>query len=135
MGWQEKYNETDVIQDLTKPLSKIWDNLMPLSYPFVLEFKTNRVFEVEKIETMGPYHMTHNFIDYDCNVLLDNQPLKDMGWKGEKITIEFAKKAYGENYFFEMRNKMVSLSVYAGIKVSQFDMGGPLHMRVEDFQS
>ena len=107
---------------------------MPETYPYVLEFKTNKAIEVNKINKMGPYHINEKFIDYDCYVLVDNKPLIEIGWtKGETISKEDADKAYGDNYFHDMRIKMVELSKYAGLGIkSSFDFGGHLDANVKD---
>ena len=133
MGWESEYKEEEIKRDYTKVLSKIWDNLMPDSYPYVLEFKTNKAVEVFMVKKMGPYHMNENFIDYDCSVVVDNQPLINLGWDGKgKISKELTEKAYGKNYFHDMRMKLVELAKYAGINYSQFDFGGELHARTID---
>lgn len=132
MGWTEDYKEEDIVADVTKPLKKLWDILMPESYPYVLEFKTNRATEVDQTKRVGPFSMNEHFIDYDCDVLVDNQPLIDIGWTGEPPGGELVKKAYGETYFHELRGKMVEISKYAGFKFSQFDMSGKLNVRCKD---
>jgi hypothetical protein len=134
MSWSEKYEESDIIDDHTKVLSKIWDNLMPKTYPYVLEFKTNKAVEVNKVKKMGPYHMNEKFIDYDCYVLIDKEPLVKIGWNGNgDISEEMSHKAYGELYFHDMRSKMVELSKYAGLRInSSFDFGGELDANVKD---
>ena len=132
MGWTEDYKEEDIVGDVTKPLKKLWDILMPESYPYVLKFKTNRATEVDQTKRVGPFSMHEHFIDYDCDVLVDNKPLIDIGWSGEPPNSELVKKAYGELYFHEMRAKMVEISKYAGFKFSQFDMSGKLNVRCED---
>jgi hypothetical protein len=134
MSWYEFYDESEIVADHTKSLSKIWDNLMPTTYPHVLEFKTKKAVEVNKVQKMGPYSMTERFIDYDCYVLIDRQPLVKIGWDFDgSIPGEVAKKAYGENYFHDMRMKMVELSKYAGLRItSQFDFGGKLDAHVND---
>lgn len=133
MSWEAEYNENEIVQDYTRVLSKIWDNLMPTTYPYVLEFKTNKAVEVHKRKRMGPYHMDERYIDYNCFVLIDDEPLKKMGWtKGKTISKEEADEAYGNLYFHDMRMHMVSLSRYAGIKFSQFDFGGHLDANVRD---
>ena len=134
MSWSEEYKESEIVEDHTRVLSKIWDNLMPTTYPYVLEFRTNKAVEVYKIKRMGPYHANERFIDYDCYVLIDKEPLVRIGWKGEgTISEPMAKAAYGEHYFHDMRNKMVELSKYAGLKiVSSFDFGGKLDAHVND---
>ena len=134
MSWYEFYDESEIVADHTKSLSKIWDNLMPTTYPHVLEFKTKKAVEVKKIQKMGPYSMTERFIDYDCYVLIDKEPLVKIGWKGEiPISEPMAKAAYGEHYFHDMRNKMVELSKYTGLKIlSSFDFGGKLDAHIND---
>ena len=134
MSWYAEYKESEIVDDHTKGLSKIWDNLMPETYPYVLEFKTNKAIEVNKINKMGPYNINEKFIDYDCYVLVDNKPLIEIGWtKGETISKEDADKAYGDNYFHDMRIKMVELSKYAGLGIkSSFDFGGHLDANVKD---
>ena len=133
MSWYSEYNESEVVEDHTKGLSKIWDNLMPATYPYVLEFRTNKAVEVHKITKMGPYHINEKFIDYDCYVLIDDEPLIKSGWnKGEVISKEDADKAYGHEYFHNMRVKMVELSKYAGLGIqSSFDFGGHLDANVK----
>ena len=39
MSWSEEYKESEIVEDHTRVLSKIWDNLMPTTYPYVLEFR------------------------------------------------------------------------------------------------
>jgi hypothetical protein len=134
MSWSKEYKETEIVEDHTKVLSKIWDNLMPKTYPYVLEFRTNKAVEVNKINKIGPYHMNERFIDYDCYVLIDGKPLEKIGWnKGETISKKDADKAYGDLYFHDMRVKMVELSKYAALKInSSFDFGGNLDANVKD---
>ncbi len=126
MGWTEDYNEYDVVKDYTKPLKKIWDNLIPQTYPYVLEFETKKALEVKVKKKMGPYSMTEHFIDYDCKVLIDSKPLIEVGWDGGPVSKEMADKAYGEHYFHDLRSKIVELSKYAGLNFSQFDFGGKI---------
>jgi len=134
MSWSKEYKESEIIEDHTTVLSKIWDNLMPKTYPYVLKFRTNKALEVNKVNKIGPYHMTERFIDYDCYVLIDKEPLVKIGWSGEgDITEEMSDEAYGDLYFHDMRNKMVELSKYAGLKInSSFDFGGNLDANVKD---
>lgn len=134
MSWYEEYKESEIVEDHTKGLSKIWDNLMPTTYPYVLEFNTNKAIEVNKVSKMGPYHINERFIDYDCHVVVDKEPLIKIGWDGKgEVSREMTDEAYGENYFHDMRIKLVELSKYAGLKVnSSFDFGGQLHATVKD---
>ena len=133
MGWEENYSEYDVVKDHTKVLSKIWDNLMPKICPHVENFETFKAVEVHKTKRMGPYHMNEEYIDYNCAVKIDGTPLRNIGWNGkDQITKEMVDEAYGENYFYNIRMKMVEVSKYAGIKFSNFDMGGNLTASVDD---
>lgn len=132
MGWTSEYEEKDIVKDYTKTLSKVWDNLMPLSYPYVLEFKTNKSVEVLVKRKMGPYTMSENFIDYDCDVIIDKTPLIENGWDGGPINKEMVDKCYGELYFHDLRVKMVELAQYAGLKFSTFDAGGTIDAKTND---
>jgi hypothetical protein len=134
MSWNSEYKESEIVADHTRVLSKIWDNLMPTTYPYVLEFRTNRAVEVHKIKKIGPYNADEKFIDYNCYVLVDKEPLVKIGWNGDStVSEEMTIKAYGENYFMEMRRHMVELSKYAGLKIkSSFDFGGELDANVRD---
>ena len=134
MSWSAEYKESEIVDDHTKGLSKIWDNLMPETYPYVLKFKTNKAVEVNKVNKIGPYHMNERFIHYDCYVLIDKEPLVRIGWDGNgTITEKMTDEAYGDLYFHDMRLKMVELSKYAGLKISSsFDFGGHLDANVKD---
>jgi hypothetical protein len=132
MGWNSEYKQEEIVADYTKPLKKIWDSLMPTSYPYVLEFETHKVVEVKQVRSIGPYSMVENFIDYDCSLTIDNQPLIDLGWDGGNISAEMTKKAYGELYFHELRAKMTELMKYAGLKFSSFDAGGTLNAKAKE---
>ena len=132
MSWSADYKKENIVKDHTKPLSKIWDNLMPTSFPYILDFKTNRASEIKIKRHIGPYSMTENFIDYDCDVVIDSTPMKKKGWDGGKITKEMYNEAYGELYFHELRAKMVELMKYAGLKFSNFDAGGTLNAVTND---
>jgi hypothetical protein len=58
--------------------------------------------------------------------LIDNKPLIEIGWDGGPVSKEMANEAYGENYFHDLRMKIVELSKYAGLNFSNFDFGGKL---------
>jgi hypothetical protein len=132
MSWSGDYKEEDIVKDYTKPLSKIWDNLMPTTFPHILNFKTKRAVEVAQKQYIGPYKTTNKFIDYDCDVTIDSEPLKRLGWDGGEISKELVNEAYGELYFHELRVKMVELMNYAGLKFSSFDAGGDLNAHTND---
>lgn len=42
MGWTEEYDKKNIVADYTKPLKKIWDTLMPTSYPYIIDFDTDK---------------------------------------------------------------------------------------------
>lgn len=130
MGYNTEYKPEEVLNDFTNAVSKVWDNVMPSSYPYVLEFKTNKVVEVKQVKRMGPYSLTEHFIDYDVDVIVDKTPLENIGWdEGEKISKELTSEAYGENYFYDMRERMRELLKYVGINFSNFDFGGTLNAK------
>ena len=130
MGHNTEYKPEEVINDFTNAVSKVWDNVMPSSYPYVLEFKTNKVVEVKQIKRMGPYSLTEHFFDYDVDVIVDKTPLENIGWdEGEKISKELTTEAYGENYFYDMRDRMRELLKYVGLNISNFDFGGTLNAK------
>lgn len=132
MGWSGDYKENEIMADYTKSLRKIWDNLLPETYPYVIDFKTNKVVEVKQDKYIGPYSHNEHFIHYDCDLKLDNTPLIDAGWDGGEITSKLVKMAYGENYFDDLRYKLRELSKYAGLSFSNFDMGGNINTRVDE---
>lgn len=132
MSWSKEYKETEIVKDYTKVLGKIWDSLMPSSYPLVLDFKTKRAVEVKKRNLVGPYHFDEVFIDYNCHAFIDNKPLLDLGWDGTNMTEEDVVKIYTNEYFSGMREHMRQLSKYAGLKFSNFDMGGKISITITD---
>jgi hypothetical protein len=60
--------------------------------------------------------------------------LDKIGWDGNgEVSREMTDEAYGENYFHDMRIKMVELSKYAGLGIkSSFDFGGNLDATVKN---
>ncbi len=130
---RKDFKEEDVVADHTKVLSKLWDTMMPSTYPYVLEFKTNYVKEVYTTRKIGPYRSGERFLDFDVNVIMDSKPLFDNGWNGEdEITTEMADKAYGFNYFSNMRGTMSKLLVYVGLNISITSVDGNIDANVKD---
>jgi hypothetical protein len=130
---RKDFKEEDVVADHTKVLSKLWDTMMPSTYPFVLEFKTNYVKEVYTTRKIGPYRIGERFLDFDVNVIMDSKPLFDNGWNGEdEITTEMADNAYGFNYFSNMRGTMSKLLVYVGLNFSITSVDGNIDANVKD---
>ena len=127
------WDDKDKVIDQTKRVKKIWDTIMPETYPHIKKFDTEGVKEVEHIQRMGPYHMTERKIKFKVKVTLDSKPLKEIGWsENEEISNEMITKAYGKDYFYEMRNSMRRLLSYVGLdKYSNFDFVGDIGGSVE----
>ena len=127
------WDDKDKVIDQTKRVKKIWDTIMPETYPYIKKFDTEGVKEVEHIQRMGPYHMTERKIKFKVEVTLDSKPLKEIGWsENEEISNEMITKAYGKDYFYEMRNSMRRLLSYVGLdKYSNFDFVGDIGGSVE----
>ena len=133
MSRSSEYKEEDVVADHTKVLSKLWDTMMPSTYPFVLKFKTNMAKEVHTTHKIGPYRRSERFLDFDVNVIMDSKPLFDNGWNGEdEITTEMSDKAYGFNYFSDMRKTMSKLMAYLGFKFTITSIDGNIDANVKD---
>ena len=130
---RKDFKEEDVVADHTKILSKLWDTMMPSTYPYVLEFKTNYAKEIYTTHKIGPYRRSERFLDFDVNVIMDSKPLFDNGWNGEdEITTEMADKAYGFNYFSNMRGTMSKLMAYVGLSFSITSIDGNIDANVKD---
>lgn len=127
--WEDK----DEVIDHTKKVKRLWDTIMPETYPYIKKFDTIGVKEVKHIQRMGPYHMTERKIKFKVEIILDSEPLRKLSWsEDEKITDEMLKDAYGKDYFYEMRHKMHSLLSYIGLdKFSNFDFVGDIGGSVE----
>ena len=122
-----------MVADHTKVLSKLWDTMMPSTYPYVLEFKTNYAKEVYTTRKIGPYRSGERFLDFDVNVIMDSKPLFNNGWNGEdEITTEMADNSYGFNYFSNMRGTMSKLLVYVGLNFSITSVDGNIDANVKD---
>ena len=130
MSWNKDFKQEEIVADLTKPLGKIWDNLLPLTFPYVVNFRTNSVVEVKQKKYAGPLYMDEHFIHYNCLLTIDKQPLIDVGWDGGEISPGLVKRAYGELYFHELRGKLASLTSYLGNRFSSFDSGGDIEVEL-----
>lgn len=130
---RKDFKDEDVVADHTKVLSKLWDTMMPSTYPYVLEFKTNYAKEVYTTRKIGPYRSGERFLDFDVNVIMDSKPLFNNGWNGEdEITTEMADNAYGFNYFSDMRSAMSKLMPYVGLNFSITSVDGNIDANVKD---
>ena len=127
-----KWPDDAVVKDHTKKVKKLWDGIMT-EYPWVNYFDTQAVSEVTWVQKMGPYEMVHHKILYKIKVLIDKKPLFDVGYKiGEQITKELWQKAYGSDYFDNMRHRMRELLKFAGFgRVSNFDFDGDIDAQLD----
>ena len=133
MAKEYTWSDDDVVVDHTQKVKRIWDLIMPETYPYIKKFDTIGVKEVTHRHRMGPYHMTERKIKFKVEVELDSEPLKKIGWvKDGEITKDMLKDAYGEQYFYEMRAKMLSLLPYVGLgNFGHFDFVGDIGGSVE----
>jgi len=129
-----KFSEGEILADHTETLKKIWDVVLPKTYPYVENFETLFAVEVRKEHYLGPYKRTEDKLFYGANVKLDSKPLINAGWEGEKVTEKFAEKAYGQKYFYDMREAIRHLAKYAGVDFSIFDMEGDIKAQVENYK-
>ena len=129
-----KWNDDDEVIDQTNKVKKIWDLVMPQTYPYIIRFKTIGVKEVTHTKRMGPYSFTEHKIKFLAHVLMDSTPLVNAGWDGEsKIDDKLLMKAYGKEYFSKMREEMRSMLKYIGLgKFSNFDFGGHIQGTVNE---
>jgi len=104
--------------DITQLVKKVWDEVIPQSYPFVEKFDTIKCSDVRKTEVLGgQFYMTKNFINYHVKVYINTKPLKDAGWKpDEKISEQLWKDVYGEDYFNNLKGEMVDLLGFVGVR-------------------
>jgi hypothetical protein len=55
--------------------------------------------------------------------------LNDAGWKnGEKVSQKTFDTAYGENFLYNVRGRMLSLVKFVGMNLSQFDLEGDFNI-------
>lgn len=128
-----KWKEEDTVIDYTDTAKKIWDEMMPKTYPHIKKFITKGVKEVEGRDKLGPYHMDYHKMIYSVFVEIDAEPMRRIGWTPkEKITKEIWQKAYGKDYFNEMRHRMRELIGYLGLKFSNFDFKGDVDAKTSD---
>ena len=130
-----KWNDEDQVVDETRKVKKIWDNVIPEMYPYVLKFETFGVAWVTHIKQMGPYTLTEKDLKFKAVATISVQPLKDIGFRKEDGPLNYKKfkEAYGEEYDYELRNLMRDLLKHVNIDVSHFDFEGDLSYNlVED---
>jgi len=129
-----KWDDDDIVVDHTKKVKKIWDMVMPQTYPYLIKFKTIGVKEVTHEKRMGPYSFKEHKVKFLAHVLMDSNPLVNAGWDGEtKIDEPLLIKAYGKDYFIKMREQMRDLLGYIGLgNFSNFDFEGHIQGAVNE---
>lgn len=126
-----KWPDDAIVKDHTKRVKKVWDAVM-LEYPYIKEFNTKGVSEASWVNKLGPYKMPMNKVLFDIEMKIDPKPLFDHGYKKEEqITKKLWQKAYGEDYFNDMRNTMRRLLKYIGVtNLSNLDFDGDIEARM-----
>lgn len=120
------------VTDYTQGVKKLWDNALPTYFPEIIKFDTEGAVIVEQFRSLGPYKISGGGFRFKAKTDLDPSPLKKLGEIPETLTFEEFKKAYGENFDHELKQRMHSLLKYAGIKVSWFDFDGELTYFMEN---
>jgi hypothetical protein len=131
MGNEKQYiwTDKDLVEDYTEPIKKLWDNLVPPSFPQIKSFETLGVKWVEHKETMGPYYRFEQNLKFLVKLELHISFLNDAGWKnGEKVSQKTFDTAYGENFLYNVRGRMLSLVKFVGMNLSQFDLEGDFNI-------
>lgn len=127
MNPQKQYvwTDEDTVVDYTKPLKKLWDKLIPSSFPEITSFTTEGAKWVEHKKVLGPYHAWEEDLKFLVEIVLNQDPLIKLGWNGkDTISKELFNKAYGENFFYNVRQRMVEVAKHVGLNLSQFDLEG-----------
>ena len=131
---QYTWTDKDIIVDHTKKVKKLWDLVIPETEKYIEKFTTNGVKWVEHRKLMGPYSMTEKHLKYDVDVVIDLEPLRNIGWDGEElITNEMFNKAYGKDFDYNLRNRMREILGYVGLgHVGSFDFKGDINYNGND---
>lgn len=122
------WSEDDKVVDVTKKVKKLWDEIIPEIFNYVLKFDTEGVKWVDHTERLGPYQLTRKKLKFSVNATISIKPLMDTGWTEEdgQITLEKFKEAYGEDYDYNLRSLMREILPHVAINVSHFDFEGDL---------
>lgn len=131
---QYTWTDKDTVVDHTKEVKRLWDLVIPETEQYVKKFKTNGVKWVEHRRGFGPYNITEKHLKYDVDVVIDLEPLRNNGWDGEElITDEMFKNAYGENFDYNLRNRMREILGYVGLsRIGSFDFKGDINYMGDD---
>ena len=132
---QYTLTDKDTVVDHTKEVKRLWDLVIPETEKYVQKFRTNGVKWVEhRTEFGGPFNITEKHLKYDVDVVIDLEPLRNNGWDGEElITDEMFKNAYGENFDYNLRNRMREILGYVGLsRIGSFDFKGDINYMGDD---
>lgn len=127
------WTDKDNVVDYTQPMKKLWDNLMLSSFPKIKSFTTLGAMWVEHKKTLGiKYHMWEEDLKFSVEIVFNGDYLKELGWDGiSKVDPELFYKVYGKEIFTEIRQRMIEIAKYAGIKISQFDLEGDFKVFID----
>ena len=134
MDKEYTWTDKDIVIDHTKKVKKLWDLVIPETEKYIEKFTTNGVKWVEHKKLMGPYSMTEKHLKYDVDVVIDLEPLRNIGWDGEElITNEMFDKAYGKDFDYNLRNRMREILGYVGLgHIGRFDFKGDINYNGND---
>jgi hypothetical protein len=131
---QYTWTDKDTVVDHTKEVKRLWDLVIPETEKYVQKFRTNGVKWVEHRKGFGPYHITEKHLKYDVEVVMDLEPLRNIGWDGEElITDEVFDKAYGKDFDYNLRSRMREILGYVGLSsIGSFDFKGDINYMGDD---
>jgi hypothetical protein len=131
---QYTWTDKDIIVDHTKKVKKLWDLVIPETEKYIEKFTTNGVKWVEHRKGLGPYHITEKNLKYDVDVVINLEPLRNIGWDGEElITNEMFDKAYGKDFDYNLRSRMREILGYVGLSnIGSFDFKGDINYMGDD---
>lgn len=117
------YSGEDIHTDYTDKLKKVWDNVIPKTFPNILEFDTKSAIWVEHKKTMGPYHIWEETMFAKVSLILSDKPFYKNGWDGKTtLTQEDFNKVYTKEFFMSLRERMYQLSKYLGLNLNNFNL-------------
>lgn len=123
----ENYSGEDRTFNYTEPLRKLWGSKLPQSLPYVENCETSyAIFNEHKVE-MGPFYRWQDKLFIKVVITLNPKPLIEAGYQGEEqISESLFIKAYGNDFDYKIKGRMLQLVRYIGLNVSQFDLEGGL---------
>lgn len=123
---QYTWTDEDEVIDHTESVKKLWDSVMP-THPLIKSFETEGVKEIKHTARLGPYERLDHDLKYKVKAKIDSTPLKKLGWNGkDRITGEMVEKAYGKQYFIDLRERMRELCRFLGLRFSNFTFKGDI---------